>query len=421
MLAGGTALGQGATILASPVLTRLYSPTDFGILAVYVSIFAAFLGVASLRYHLAIAVASDDGTVVNLIVLSLSIVIALSVLFGFGLWLAGDALVDRTQTEALTDYLWLLPLSFIGAGTYQVLNAWAIRNNHFGQLAWTRFGQGLGQVVTQVGLGLLRVGPIGLLLGDVIGRSWGSLSLMRLAWREYRSHAQSVSFARMRQVASRYRRFPLISSPSALLASARNQIPTLLIAAIYGGQVVGWFALGQRLLTVTFFLVASSVGDVYLNESAKFVREDPAKLMPFFWRTLRRSALVLLPLLSALAIIAPWIFGPLFGSEWIEAGQYVRVLAVVSLSDFLLRSVGSTVSVTERQDLDLASGIFGIALTSGALIAGGMLGASPMASLILYAIAGTIANIISLTLAWYAIRQMINNEVGRETATVSEG
>jgi hypothetical protein len=65
--------------------------------------------------------------------------------------------------------------------------------------------------------------------------------------------------------------------------------------------------------------------------------------------------------------------------------------------------------------------MLGIALTSGALIAGGMLGASPMASLILYAIAGTIANIISLTLAWYAIRQMTNNEVGREAATVSEG
>ena len=240
-------------------------------------------------------------------------------------------------------------------------------------------------------------------------------------WRDYQAHGNRVSLAGMRTAASRFRRFPLISSPSALLSSARVQVPTLLLASFYGGQVVGWFALGQRLLTVTFFLIASSVGDVYLNESARFARENPAGLMPFFWRTLRRSALVVLPLLCVLALVGPWIFGPLFGSEWVEAGNYLRILAFASFFDFLTRSVSSTLSVVERQDLDLVSDILGLGLSSGALIAGGRLGASPTTTLMFFTIAGALSQFITLALVWYAIRQTIDKSTTGTVAAADEG
>ncbi|MBC7345458.1 MAG: lipopolysaccharide biosynthesis protein, partial [Clostridia bacterium] len=38
VLAGGTAVGQAIVVLASPILTRLYTPGDFGVLAVYSSL-----------------------------------------------------------------------------------------------------------------------------------------------------------------------------------------------------------------------------------------------------------------------------------------------------------------------------------------------------------------------------------------------
>jgi O-antigen/teichoic acid export membrane protein len=407
--------------LAAPILTRLYVPADFGVLAVYGAILSSLLGIASLRYHQAIPVAATRETVANLLALCLMIVIGLAALLSVGLWLFGATLVDWTRTPALAPHLWLLPLSFLGAGAYQVLNAWAIRDNQFGPLARTRFGQGVGLVATQIGLGPLQLGAVGLLIGDAFGRACGSLSLARLAWSTLPETRTKLSFARIRVVVSRYRRFPLISGPSALLASVRGQVPTLILASLYGGQVVGWFGLGQRLLTVTFFLIASSVGDVYLNESARLAREDPAMLMSFFWRTLRRTTLVVLPLLSVLAIVAPMIFGPLFGSEWIEAGRYVRVLSVVSMFDFLGRTVNSTLSVLERQDLDLFGDALAITLIVGALIAGGTLGSSPLTTLIFYSIGGSLAGLINLTFVWYAIRQTTKNGDGRTLAAPTGG
>lgn len=419
LLAGGSALGQAVSVLAAPLLTRLYSPHDFGLLTVYASILSGVLGVATLRYHLAVPIARDEETTANLLVLCVLIVGGMAALLSLGLWLFGDALVTWTQTNDLLGYLWLLPLSFVGAGLYQVLNAWAIRNNFFGPLARTRLGQGLGLVVTQISLGLVRLGAAGLLIGDAVGRAAGSLNLARLAWSTNRGLWREVTWERMGQLASRYRRFPLISGPSAILNSVRDQLPTLLLAAMYGGGVVGLFGLGQRMLTVTFFLIASSVGDVYLNESARLARDNPARLMGLYWQTLRRSAAIVVPLLGGLALVAPWIFGPVFGPEWVEAGQYVRALAILSVFQFLTRAVSSTLSVLERQDLDFGSDVLGIVLIAGAFAVGSGLGVGPLGTLVIYSLAGSLGCIINLGLVWYAIGQIAEKgDSSPPTATV---
>jgi O-antigen/teichoic acid export membrane protein len=407
LLAGAAGLGQGIAVLAAPLLTRLYSPADFGLLAVYASILSAIIGLAALRYHLAIPVAEDDEMVANLLVLCLLILVGMTAIFGIVLWLVGDTLLGWVQAEELAKYLWLLPLSFLGAGLYQVLSTWAIRNNHFGLLARTRLGQGAGLVITQLGLGVLRVIPAGLLIGDAVGRACGGLSLLRVAWREQAPFRRSVTLDRMWSLVSRYRRFPLLTGPASLLASVRAQVPTLLLASFYGSQIVGWFGLGQRLLTVTFFLIATSVGDVYLNEASRLTRERPGGLMSLYWQTLRRSTIVVLPLLTVMALAAPWVFGPLFGPEWAEAGRYVQVLVVPSFFDFLCRSVGSTLGVLERQDLWLLIGAVEISLAVGSLVTGGVLGASPLVTLTLFAVASSLGGIINLGLTWYAIRHSL--------------
>jgi O-antigen/teichoic acid export membrane protein len=55
VVTAASALGQGLLIVSAPLLTRLYTPADFGVLAVYGSIVSLVAVVAALRYELAIA------------------------------------------------------------------------------------------------------------------------------------------------------------------------------------------------------------------------------------------------------------------------------------------------------------------------------------------------------------------------------
>jgi O-antigen/teichoic acid export membrane protein len=54
VVSAGSAVGQGLLIVSAPVLTRLYTPADFGVLAVYVSILSILAVAATLRYEMAI-------------------------------------------------------------------------------------------------------------------------------------------------------------------------------------------------------------------------------------------------------------------------------------------------------------------------------------------------------------------------------
>ena len=122
VLAGGTALGQLIAALSSPILTRFYTPGDFGVLATFISIFSLLLTVNSFRYELAITLPEDDGDAANITVLVLLLVISTTIVFGLVFLIFGGQLTSWLNISSLQPYLGLLLISLFGAGFYQAFN-----------------------------------------------------------------------------------------------------------------------------------------------------------------------------------------------------------------------------------------------------------------------------------------------------------
>src|SRR5665213_2935470 len=66
----GTVAGQAVSLLLSPVLTRLFSPAQFGYLSVYSAVLTIFGVVASLGLELAIPICMDDAECADLLALN---------------------------------------------------------------------------------------------------------------------------------------------------------------------------------------------------------------------------------------------------------------------------------------------------------------------------------------------------------------
>lgn len=391
VLAGGAALGQGLAVLASPLLTRLYTPVSFGVLAAYTSIFSILVVVASLRYEQAIPLPEDDETAANLLVLSLGIVLGVSALAGLAVWLGGEQIARWANTPALRPYLWLLPLGLLGAGVYLVFNYWAVRKQAFGRIAQTKLSQSVGMVVTQVGLGLLKLDPAGLLVGDVVGRVSGSGSLTVLSWRQDGGLLKRVSARGLRRAASRYRRFPLLSSGSVLLNTAGLQLPPLLMVAFYGPQIGGWFALGQRVIGVPMALVGQAVAQVYLREASRLALESSGTLYRLFFKTAQRLLLVGGVPIAVLAAIGPWLFALVFGENWHEAGMYVQLLTAMFVAQFVVVPLSPTLNVLERQDLQLVWDAARLVLVVGGLALAWALDCSAWTAVMVYGLTMLVA------------------------------
>jgi O-antigen/teichoic acid export membrane protein len=106
------------------------------------------------------------------------------------------------------------------------------------------------------------------------------------------------------------------------------------------------------------------VGQVYLSEAPRLARADGAGLYPLFKATAWRLLLFGVLTLGLVVIAGPQLFGLVFGAVWTEAGRFAQWLAFMALGQLVVMPVSQTLTVFERQDIQLGSD----ALRFGALL-----------------------------------------------------
>lgn len=367
ILAGGTAFSQALAVLASPVLTRLYSVEDFG----YFQMYAAFMLFATLavtlRYEQAIFLPEKEYVAASLVIVTFFTIIMMTAVFGCLAWVVHRYKFLPSSAAGLQPYLALIPFAICGAGIYLTLSIWALRQKAYPRVMGTKITQVGSQITVQAGLGIFHVGAFGLLLGDAIGRFAGSLSLARLAWTRSQNAFRAVRWRTVWDAAVRYRHFPFVSSSSSLLGVAAYSLPPLLMAQLYGAKTLGWFALGDRVLGAPAVLVGQAVSQVYCVEAAALNAANPEALLGLFMRSVKRLLLLgLVPFLIFL-FFGPTLFGFVFGQSWREAGVYARWLAAMHYVALVAWPLTPTLNILEKQFWQLAWEIGRLVLVMGSL------------------------------------------------------
>ena len=405
LLAGGSAAGQLLIVLASPILTRLYSPSDFGALTVYSSILSV-IAISAWCYEFAIPLADDDTTAVNLVAVAVGLVLVSTAVFALVLAFLGSSLLALVNGEVLVPYLWLLPVGMLGMGLFDVFRYWAIREKDFGTIARTKVLQGAALVSLQIGSAVIAPGPAGLIVGDIGGRAGGLGRLLRGFWSGRHELLTEVSRERMGRAAARFKRFPLFITSSIVINNAGLYLPPLMFAAFYGRAVAGWFGLSHRVLTLPVALVGQAVAQVFYGELSRAAREERSALQPTFDRTTRRLLLLGIPPAVVLFTAGEWLFGFVFGDTWGEAGIYAQILAVMLLAQFVSSPLSQTLVILELQTWQVGWDVFRLVLTVGAVIGAEAEGMSPRGAVAAYGAAMTFAYVVHWLLSYIAIRRL---------------
>lgn len=407
ILAGGTALAQALAVAASPILTRIYKPSDFGALQVFISLMGLVVVAASGRYEVAILLPEDEQSAIDVLVVAVLCVCFSTILCTGIVAICRYHWILPSGALVLRGMLWLLPLSILGGGLYQVLNYWAIRRDNYSQIAQSKFTQAGAQVVTQLGAGLFVHGSFGLILGDSVGRISGSGRFLRDLWRDYADKLRAIRISRMVRVAVRYREYPLVSMWGAVINVSGLALPSLFLAQYYGAQGTGWFALVNRVLGVPAALIALSIAQVYTSEAAKLSRSDPKRLMHIFVKTTRHMLYLGLVPCVLFTILAPWLFQIVFGHAWREAGEYARCLAFMFYVSFIDSPVSMTLNVLERQRAQFAWDISRLALTVAAIALPYHLGYGARVAVLSYGVAMVLMYSIHWTQSYFGIRRCV--------------
>lgn len=364
-LAGGSITGQFAMIAVLPIITRLYEPADFGMLGAFTAIVMLVLPVACLRFDIAIPIPADQDDARTLAVLGALASAVISVL------VMGALLVFRSDlppeyASVFQRFGWLIPLTIWAGSLFSLAQFWAIRQNMFRTLAFSHVSRGTLGATTQVGLGLGGVGSIGLLLGQAIYMGLGVFILLRSFLRQELAGLRRLRPYALVQAARKYWRFPVFSTPEALLDSAGMQLPLLLIASFSGVETAGLLYLAQRVTRIPVGLVGSNLSRVFIGEAPKQLAKGT--LFGFTVRIWGMLLLAGLPAVLLVTVSMPYLSTALFGPKGGDAGHIVFLLLPATLFQFCIMPVSSALHVLSKQAVALTLQAGGLILQVGSIL-----------------------------------------------------
>ncbi|MBI6898034.1 oligosaccharide flippase family protein [Pseudomonas putida] len=347
----GTGLAQALPIALSPILTRLYTPQEFGVFALYGSICAILAVLVTGKYELAIVVPRRDGEAINLAAVTMLSSLVVSVILLCVLLAWSEPIVGLLGHPEVRTWLYLVPLATLILGCYYALNFWANRRSRYRSMAISRVVQSGASSAMQLAAGVSRLGLLGLIMGQLLGQLLSTLFLAKSLPPIEREMFRRVSLKRMKCVARRHIGYPKYMVPGQAMSVGATEMPLLLLTVFFGAGVAGFYSLAQRVMAAPLSLVANAIGDVYRQKAADQYASQ-GECLDIFLGSLKRLVLfAFLPMLPVL-MLGPWLFAFVFGEAWRSAGEIASLLSVLVFFQTLSSPLSSTVLLPGWLHLD---------------------------------------------------------------------
>ena len=393
----GTIIAQAIQLGISPILTRIYSPSEFGLFALYMSIVSLFSVIATGRYEMAIMLPAGDDDALNIMALSGLITIGISGISLLAVVLGKNRIAAALGDINLAPWLYLVPCSIILTGAYQIFNYWSNRKKQYKRLSASRIVQYGSSSAANIGMGLGGWGVGGLIGGGIVGQAVATGLLGFQTFRGIGKNKTVFSWEKIKSNAKRYRDFPLVNSLHAFMDMLQLSGTNFLITFYFGSVTLGLYTLTVRILRAPLTLMGASLSQVFLQKATETYNsgQDLQKLVG---KTIAGLVLAALPIFILIYLFSPALFSIVFGGRWQAAGEYARILSPWLFLNFIVSPLSQIPIIVNKQKEVLYLGMFGNLLIISSILYGALVARNIQAGL--YMLSATQLVYLSGALVW---------------------
>lgn len=361
----GTTISQALPIAVAPILTRIYSPEDFGLFAFYFAIVSILAVLATGRYELAIALPKKRDDAYQIVILSSIISTVLSLIILFLIWLFQFKIVGMLDNQDISNWLYWIPLSIFLIGIYQSLYYWFNREKGYKNMANSRVIQSSTMLGTQVGLGFIfKFSAFGLIMGQFAGQV---LTVVYMGKKFLCDTRNSHKPKKLKQfaLAKRYINFPKFLLVAHTMNATSRQLPSIFFNILFTPTVAGFYILIQRVIGAPMTIIGSAIGDVFRQQASQAYMQRGECVMEYK-NTLKKLTIISILPFVAFIFFAPYLFAIVFGEDWRIAGEYAQILTPMFFLQFIASPLSNMFLIAEKQKEDLKMQVF---LLSGVVLA----------------------------------------------------
>jgi O-antigen/teichoic acid export membrane protein len=339
-LLGGTLLAQIIPLIASPLLSRIYSPEEFGEYSILLSIAIILSILFTFKLERAIIIPNSKQEanaisnaalklIITYVIISLIIGLIYVVIFTTNIWVMLLPLILST----------LISISEI---FYYILS----RNEKYGIIGKGKFNNSALMITSQSVYGKLIPGNTGLILGHILGLCIQSIIFVTHAVknRVFKLDLKTNTW----QIVKKYNKFPLINTPHALFDALNQQGTIFLLGILYSSTLVGQYAFLLRVIRAPIAILGTTIGQVYYQELSKQINSNNI-ILPIIKKLIFTSMLIGIIPCSILFLFSKELFTFFFGYEWMKAGVYAEYLMPFIFFNFISSPLSMIPTLLNRQ------------------------------------------------------------------------
>lgn len=346
VVVGGAAIAQIINFIMQPLLTRLYSPEEFGIYGIFSSGVSILITLITLSYEQSIIVAEEEDEAQKLLfgtlyIISIMTIAVLSVIIVF-----------RTQIVDFLDineyaWLYLLPISVGVYGVYNVSVYYNYRLEKHKNIAGATIRRTLALSVFQCVLCFFKLGYMGLVIGYVLSLFCGGTYLIKNI---IGTHIR-LENARPKEVMHtlwKYKNFPVFQMPTSFVNHFTSEIISFAMQILYTMAQVGFYSLVNRVLSMPISMISDSLRQLVIRQLS--VDEMNIKQKRKYMYKL--SGVMLLIWIIPLTILFLWgeeLFVIFFGKSWEGIGEFVRAMSILYCTHFVAYPLTGIAIVNKKQ------------------------------------------------------------------------
>jgi len=347
-LISGTIIAQAIPTALAPIMTRIYSPEEYGLFALFLSIVAIFATMATGKYELAIVIPKSDKEAINLLSLSMIISIIITFLTFVIIYFFHKEIANVAETPEIENWLYFIPIAVFFTGVSKTLNIWQTRKKRFKDLSKNLIVSSATNSISSIGLGVSGFSVLGLVYSTFINQIVIITHHLKSTKKDFYL-LKYISNNNMIKALKKYKKMPIFTMFNALLDTIRIFSLNMLIINFFTTAILGQMSLAFKVIRIPVTLIVGSLSQVFFQKIATTSKKDHYRLLKKYLISLSLS---MLPVYIFLFIYSKDIFSFVFGEEWSFAGEVASILSIWMFFHMLTIAIGNYLIVIHKQEVN---------------------------------------------------------------------
>lgn len=345
----GAGLARIVGIVSIPALARIYTPEDYGVLALYTSLVTMLAPIMTLRYVQAIPLPKTDLIAFNLFSVCFKLIVFFSLLLAFALAVWGEVILGWFNMEVLMPWRWLIVLGATGTALYELFSLWATRKRKYTIISKAQLTQSLTGNAAKILLGLLGYKPSGMIIGQFLSQSSGITSFVKDARDELKAFVPKIRRNKEILAAKYYQNFVWFRFPSQILMVLSVQAPVLMMASLYGKELTGQLSMAMMALSLPVGLIGEAMSKAYYAEISSLGKNNINKIIKLTFSVQKNLFYIGIPLAIIIYYSSEFVFKLILGDSWATAGIFSSLLAPFILFQFTSSPLMEVINILSAQ------------------------------------------------------------------------